>query len=452
MFRSPGELEGCIELCEYFHNSTIELSKIVRKKLKLYNYVTPASYLELNSLFKRLLQQHREQVENTRKMYEVSLQKLKGAESQVTVMQEEMAAVQPKLAEASKEVDSSMALVEKEQSEVTDLEKVVKAEDGIVNDKKKMMEGIRNDCDGELAEVNAVLDTALDAVLALTQSDLGAIKALKSPTVTLRLNLEAVCILKNVKPDRIPDPGAGGGNKMIDDYWGPSKRIIGDPKFIENITNFDKDNIQQKTAKLIREKYLQNTEMNPDKSKSTVAAIDTVSRALYRWVNAIDMYEKVAKTIAPKRDSLMRAEADHQESLDQLTLKKQYLREAQEKLKSVHDDMQQKKQKKAELENEVDLCSRKLERAEQLITGFGGEREKWASMSKKMEQRYQQLTGDILLAAGTVAYLGYFPQNERLKEITKWQAKATELNVPFSKTDYTLQGKSQPNRGSLHEP
>ena len=30
---------------------------------------------------------------------------------------------------------------------------------------------------------------------------------------------------------------------------------------------------------------------------------------------------------------------------------------------------QQKKQKKAELENEVELCSRKLERAEQLITG-----------------------------------------------------------------------------------
>ena len=32
-------------------------------------------------------------------------------------------------------------------------------------------------------------------------------------------------------------------------------------------------------------------------------------------------------------------------------------------------NLQQKKQKKAELENEVELCSRKLERAEQLITG-----------------------------------------------------------------------------------
>jgi hypothetical protein len=35
--------------------------------------------------------------------------------------------------------------------------------------------------------------------------------------------------------------------------------------------------------------------------------------------------------------------------------------------------------------------SRKLERAEQLITGFGGEREKWAEMSQKLETQYVQV-------------------------------------------------------------
>ena len=73
-----------------------------------------------------------------------------------------------------------------------------------------------------------------------------------------------------------------------------------------------------------------------------------------------------------------------------------------------------------------------------LTIGFGGEREKWASMSKKLEQQFIQLTGDILLATGTVAYLGYFPHSERQKEIVKWQKRAKELNVPFSQ-DYSLQ-------------
>lgn len=74
------------------------------------------------------------------------------------------------------------------------------------------------------------------------------------------------------------------------------------------------------------------------------------------------------------------------------------------------------------------------------IQGFGGEREKWASMSKKLEQQFIQLTGDILLATGTVAYLGYFPHSEREKEIVKWQKRARELDVPFSQ-DYSLQVK-----------
>ena len=125
----PGELYGCVELCEHFHLSTIELSKEVRWKYKLYNYVTPASYLELNTLFKKLLIEQREKAKKTKSMYQVSLEKLKGAESQVTVMQAEMSALQPKLTVASKEVDSSMTFVEKEQTEVAELEKIVKGKD-----------------------------------------------------------------------------------------------------------------------------------------------------------------------------------------------------------------------------------------------------------------------------------------------------------------------------------
>ena len=281
-----GELEGCVELCEYFHNSSIELSKEVRWKYNLYNYVTPASYLELNILFKKLLGEHREKVKKTKNMYQVSLEKLKGAESQVTVMQAEMTALQPKLALASKEVDSSMSYVEKEQTEVAELEKIVKGEDAIVNEKKKVAESIRNDCDAELTEVNAVIDGALDAIAALTQSEIAAVRGVKTPSVCMKLNMEVICILKNIKPERVQD-ASGGGNKMVDDYWGAAKRIMGDPKFVEYMSSFDKDNIPAKTAKLIRDKYLSNPEINPDKSKSNLAAMDVCARAMYRWVIAI---------------------------------------------------------------------------------------------------------------------------------------------------------------------
>ena len=48
-------------------------------------------------------------------------------------------------------------------------------------------------------------------MIALTQADLAAVRSIKSPTTCLRLNLEVMCLYKNIKPDRIPDPSGGGG-------------------------------------------------------------------------------------------------------------------------------------------------------------------------------------------------------------------------------------------------
>ncbi len=54
--------------------------------------------------------------------------------------------------------------------------------------------------------------------------------------------------------------------------------------------------------------------MNPEKSKSAIPAMDVVARAFYCWLLAMDMFEKVLRGSAPKRESLVRAETEHQVS------------------------------------------------------------------------------------------------------------------------------------------
>lgn len=44
--------------------------------------------------------------------------------------------------------------------------------------------------------------------------------------------------------------------KMIEDYWGPSLKMLSDFKFLENLKTFDKDNIPPPLIKKIRDKYL----------------------------------------------------------------------------------------------------------------------------------------------------------------------------------------------------
>ena len=56
--------------------------------------------------------------------YEVGLEKLDSASSQVSVMQRELTKLQPQLVDASKQVDEIMAVIEKDSAEVAKVEKV----------------------------------------------------------------------------------------------------------------------------------------------------------------------------------------------------------------------------------------------------------------------------------------------------------------------------------------
>lgn len=58
--------------------------------------------------------------------------------------------------------------------------------------------------------------------------------------------------MKQVKPERKPDLTTG---RMIEDFWGPSVKVLGDLKFLESLKQYDKDNIPLPVMKRIRERY-----------------------------------------------------------------------------------------------------------------------------------------------------------------------------------------------------
>lgn len=70
-------------------------------------------------------------------------------------------------------------------------------------------------------------------------------------------------------------------------------------------------------------------------------------------------------------------------------------------------------QKKKELEDNIRQCEMKLVRAEKLIGGLGGEKDRWTDNAKNLGESYVKITGDVLLSAGVVAYLGAFTVNYR---------------------------------------
>jgi dynein heavy chain, axonemal len=86
--------------CMLMHTSMRTLAEEYRRQVGLHVYVTPTSYLQLLITFRELHSSHLGAITTKRHRYEVGLQKLLAAESEVNTMQLELLEMQPKLIEA----------------------------------------------------------------------------------------------------------------------------------------------------------------------------------------------------------------------------------------------------------------------------------------------------------------------------------------------------------------
>lgn len=114
---------------------------------------------------------------------------------------------------------------------------------------------------------------------------------------------------------------------------------------------------------------------------------------LCKWVIAISKYDKVAKVVAPKKQALAAAEKEFQTAMAALEIKRQQLRDIREKLAILEAALEQEKAKFQELNDEANLCSLKLHRAEELIGGLGGEKDRWSATAKALGEKYHILVG-----------------------------------------------------------
>ena len=58
-----------------------------------------------------------------------------------------------------------------------------------------------------------------------------------------------------------------------------------------------------------------------------------------------------------------------------------------DKLQLLNDEFDAMQRKKASLETNIDICSKKLDRAEKLIGGLGGEKERWGKAAHDLGER-----------------------------------------------------------------
>ena len=244
---------------------------------------------------------------------------------------------------------------------------------------------MKDECEADLAEAMPALESAVRALDTIKKPDIDLVKGMGNPPAAVKLILEGVCVMMGVKAEKIKDPN--DQTKKIDDFFGPAKKMMGDVKmFIDSLKTYDKDNIDPKIMKVIREKYKPMEMFTPE----AAAKGSSAAEGLCRWILAMEIYDRLAKVDAPKKAQLAIAEGEYAEAMKGLAAKQAELKIVLDKLKNMQDKLAELDAKKTSLERQYEDCNNKLERAEKLMGGLGGDRVRWGEISAELGPKFEQ--------------------------------------------------------------
>ena len=147
------------------------------------------------------------------------------------------------------------------------------------------------------------------------------------------------------------------------------------------------------------------------------------------WCHAIFKFVKVFRVVEPKKKMLEDANANVQRAEDALEAKRGAVRRIEDVIALLQMQVFTKEKEKSRLESDVLDCGNKLDRAERLMQGLRSEQVRWQEASARLLELRETITGDMLLSAGTIAYLGIFPAAYRERVTREFLLTLTRVNI-----------------------
>ena len=401
-------------MCNKMHRTVEVETANYYNELKRHNYTTPTSYLELIKLYVDTLKAQQGKISSNEKRYLIGLNKLKETEEMVAQLEIQLTEMQPVLEKAAAETATLLEEVSVDQKAADAQAAIVEADVAEANIVAANVKAIKDDCQADLDEAMPAYESAVKALNSLDKKSVQEMKAFSNPPEMVKFTLEAVCILLDVKPD-----------------WGEAKKLMSKMDFMDILKDYDKDNIPVKTIKKVK-KYYEDPRFTPD----GVKAVSSAAMCLCMWVRAMVVYDRVAKSIEPKKAALAEAEGKLNHTMTELGKKKADLQQVLDKVATLQATLKATQEKKASLEEQADRAQKQLKRAGQLLGGLGGEKIRWQESAKLLSESLVNLVGDMVLAAGCLAYLGPFTAQFRVRIVQHWVSVCKELSIPCS--DFSL--------------
>ncbi|CUG87383.1 dynein heavy chain, putative [Bodo saltans] len=433
-FSSPELLETIAATFSTLHLSAASMIERFFAETKRRSYVTPTSYLSLLGTFMILLDKKRKFVFSQRGRLENGLDKLRDTEERVAELEEMLKAKQPVLVQKKIEIKEMMEKIAIDKKEAAEKEAVARSEEANATAKADECSRIRKTASDRLAEAEPALAEAIKVLSKIKAAEIGELNKYANPPKGVQYVMEAVAILLtfgNCPKEYFSGPPGG---KKLPDWWLCAKSYMKNAnQLLELLVNppskggFDREAMDVPLMEKMKA-YIDNEEFQPDK----VRTVSAPCAGMCAWVRAMYTWFFVNREVQPLRDQLSGAEAELKVVTEALTETRAKLKIVADAVAALEAQFEEATATQKALEEEVEKTSQKLGRAARLIDGLGGEKSRWIELVAFYNEAEGFIVGDVLIAAGSVAYFGPLTNVYRKELLKDWHGVLQDLHVTTS--------------------
>jgi dynein heavy chain len=423
----PEELRGEITAhCVHVHTSVVATSKTYQERMRRINYVTPKNYLDFIANYRAQLGQQRTFLTTRAKRLESGLAKLIEAATSVAALSVELKAskivVDAKTVEVEamiKDIGERQVVANEQKAKATVKEAELTASAIVIKEESGKAQTA-------LDAALPALEAAADALNNLDAKDIGEVKGFANPPQLVK----AVCLaVQALKPNGDENPNGG---------WAGAKAMMSNSQFLNNLKNYKKDDIKPAMNRQVLAIFDDPGEGQPLKEgqELTVECMKLVSKAgsgLLQWVVAIKQYYVVARDVDPLRKKVAdmeKAQAIGEKELSDINT---LLGKLSAELADLDVKYRAAAAELADLSEKAATMERRLVSASKLIDGLASERVRWTADVERLGSQLERTTGDCLLAASFLSYLGPFTIDYRQNLLNEvWQKDVLARKVPVT--------------------
>jgi dynein heavy chain 1 len=416
---SGTERDCVVSSLVYVHNSVAKAMQLLARNTNRRTYITPRHFLDFISHYVKMSSKKRHELEEQQMHLTSGLRKLKETQSEVAGLRKglEKFEVELKVKETAANSKLEQMMVDKAEAErkrdaSEEIAAEISAQETQISERKIKVEA-------ELAGAKPALEQAAAAVRDINKADLDQVSRFPNPPGPVKLALEPVVLMLG---------------HSIDDWQG-IRKVLRDSTnpFIKTILNYDINKLTEKLRVKIEKTYM----TDPSFTFDVVYKASKACGPLVTWVSSVVNYSRIKNTVQPLIDEMegLEAKADALKSkMTELTKIREELGKRIDAFKTEYSGLVGEAQA---VKHDMDSVVVKCSRSESLLSGLATEQDRWAVDCEGFKEQIRTVTGDALLSAAFVAYIGYFNQSYRAQLVEKWTARLEDVKVPV-RTDLSL--------------